>query len=120
MWMKKTTFAASKAVFMRHCNKNIAFLLLSVYLPMLLLSSFHIHTEQERHCGVANEQQTNSQLDGSDCLLCQFLQQAYEETPQVALQVILPVVALQEMTPDFKAIPAFEDYQPSRAPPFCL
>lgn len=107
---------------MRRNNKHIALFLLAVYLPMWLLSAFHVHTDHNVQCNVANEQQTasSSEYDEDGCLLCQFLQQPYEETPQVALQVSLPVLPDQETLSAQKAVSAFEEVQVPRAPPFCL
>ena len=107
---------------MRRNNKHIALFLLAVYLPMWLLSAFHVHTERDVYCNVANEQQTgsSSDYDEDDCLLCQFLQQPYEEATQVTLQANLPVFSVQEVMPTSILASAFEGLQVSRAPPFCL
>ena len=107
---------------MRRCNKHIALVLLAVYLPMWLLSAFHDHSEHCHQYDMADEQQTesSSEYDEDGCLLCQFLQQPYKETLQIALQVNLPVLLVQEATPAFNVVSAFEGLQVSRAPPFCL
>lgn len=107
---------------MRQNNKLIALYLLVVYLPMWLLSAFHVHTERDVYRNVANEQQTaaSSEYNEDGCLLCQFMQQPYEETPHVALQVSLPVLPNQETLSTQKVASAFEGVQAPRAPPFCL
>jgi hypothetical protein len=103
-------------------NKHIAILLLAVYLPMWLLSAFHVHTEHCHQHGMESEQhqQSSSESDDSSCLLCQFLHQPYEETPQIALQICLPVSSAQKTMPVCKVVAAFNGLQVSRAPPVCL
>ena len=89
---KRRTFAGVKMT-KRHIS---AWLLLAVFVPMLLLSSLHIHSYEQtaddqctecvhHHCGGHIGQQTLS-LD--DCLLCQFL------TLPMAVAVCIAAVTL--------------------------
>ena len=104
---------------MKRCRVKIGYFLLAVYLPMLLLASFHVHSNPLDHNGVANERHS-SEVDDDDCLLCQFQQLVYEDTPQVSIAFILPEVEVnvQPFTVDEQIV-----YKPcslSRAPPVLL
>ena len=92
---------------------------MAVYLPMLLLASFHVHANPLDHNGVANERHS-SEVDEDNCLLCQFLQLVYEDTPQVSVTFILPEIEViaQPFTVGEQFI--FETNFLSRAPPFLL
>ena len=97
----------------------IAYFLLAVYLPMLLLASFHVHTNPLDCNGVANEGHS-SELDGDDCLLCQFQQLVYEETPQVVVTVVQPELEMNAVPYIVDKQSIFEPHFLSRAPPVLL
>ena len=92
---------------------------MAVYLPMLLLASFHVHANPLDHNGVANERHS-SELEDDDCLLCQFQQLVYEDTPQVSLAFILPEIEVnvQPFTVDEQNV--YKACSLSRAPPVLL
>ena len=92
---------------------------MAVYLPMLLLASFHVHSNPLGHNGVANERHA-SELEDDDCLLCQFQQLVYEDTPQVSIAFILPEIEVnvQPFTVDEQNV--YEACSLSRAPPVLL
>lgn len=107
---------------MRCRNKHIALLLLSVYLPMLLLASLHIHTGQCGHGSEGHEQhqKKSSELDGGNCSLCQFLQLTYEEAPQVTVEISQPVSIVEVELSKQTAFSAIKQDYLSRAPPVLL
>ncbi len=104
---------------MKRCRIKIVYFLLAVYLPMWLLSSFHVHPNPLGCNGVANERHS-SELDGDDCLLCQFQQLAYDETPQVAVTVIQPELVVNAVPYIVDEQSIFEPHFFSRAPPVLL
>ncbi len=102
---------------MGRVKNKIACLLLAVYLPMWLMASFHVHTDSS--CIVADERPTSKTHD-DDCLLCQFQQQVYEDTPSESIVVVLPEKKV-EVKPYIVDEPkAIESYFSSRAPPVLL
>ena len=104
---------------MKRSKVKIAYFLLAVYLPMWLLASFHVHTNPLDCNGVAEERHS-SELDGDDCLLCQFLQLAYEETPQVVVTVVQPELEMNAVPYIVDKQSIFEPHFLSRAPPVLL
>ena len=86
---------------------------------MWLLASFHVHANPLDCNGVANERHS-SELDGDDCLLCQFQQLAYEETPQVAVIVVQPELEVNAVPYIVDEQSIFEPHFLSRAPPVLL
>lgn len=97
----------------------IALLLLAIYLPIWLLSSFHIHACPLVGNGTAEEQ--SSLLDDeSGCLFCQFQQLAYEKAPIVVVTVDLPETKVESVPMVQDTTPAFERASSSRAPPVLL
>jgi len=104
---------------MKRCRVKIAVFLLAVYLPMLLLASFHVHANPLENKGLSTEHHA-SELEDDDCLLCQFQQLVYHETPQVSVTFILPEIEVnvQPFTVDEQS--AFETRFLSRAPPVLL
>ena len=92
---------------------------MAVYLPMLLLASFHVHSNPLEHNGVANERHS-SELEGDDCLLCQFQQMVYEDTPQVSVTFILPEIEVNVQPFTVEEQSVFETCSLSRAPPVLL
>jgi hypothetical protein len=101
---------------MKRCRAKIAYFLLAVYLPMLLLASFHVHSNPLDHNGVANERHS-SELEGDDCLLCQFQQLVYEDTPQVSVTFILPEIEVNVQPFTVEEQGVFGTCSLSRAPP---
>lgn len=104
---------------MKRSKIQIARMLLAVYLPMLLLASFHVH-----HPACCNEstQQTSSSMvwQEEDCLLCQFLQMPCEESPQILATVVLPVIVVEAVDLDDCIVTTFSTPYSSRAPPVLL
>ena len=86
---------------------------------MLLLASFHLHANPLDNKGVAEERHS-SEEDEDNCLLCQFLQLVYEDTPQVSVTFVLPEIEViaQPFTEGEDFI--FETSFLSRAPPVLL
>ena len=86
---------------------------------MLLLASFHVHSNPLDYNGVTNEKHS-SELEDDDCLLCQFLQLVYEDTPRVSVTFTLPEIEViaQPFTVGEQFV--FETHFLSRAPPVLL
>lgn len=106
---------------MRRCKTKIALGLLAVYLPMLLLASFHVHVESLSTNGIRTQATNNvSELDGSDCLLCQFLQLAYEASPSILTSVCQPEFLADEQTVATTVFTTFHTFVSLRAPPVLL
>lgn len=101
---------------MKRYRTNIALFLLAIYLPMWLLSSFHVHAHPLNDYQVAKERHS-SEMDEDGCLLCQFQQQAYEEAPQVVVTVSRPETLMESVSRIQAVVSAFEQTFSSRAPP---
>lgn len=104
---------------MERCKAKIAFLLLAVYMPIWLLASFHVHPCLSAHDHVANESHA-SDLEDDDCLLCQFQQLFYEDTPQASVMVTLPEAIVETTPMKSFALSVFDQKFLSRAPPVLL
>ena len=104
---------------MKRYRTKIALFLLAIYLPMWLLSSFHVHAYPSNNAEAAEEQHS-SILDEDGCLLCQFQQLAYEESPQVTVTVKLPETKVEPNPMVQDVVSAFEQTFSSRAPPILL
>ena len=104
---------------MKRYKNKIALFLLAIYLPMWLLSSFHVHAYPLKECDTAEEQHS-SVRDENGCLLCQFQQLAFEESPQVVVTVNLPETRVEPIPLIQEAVSAFEQTLSSRAPPVLL
>ena len=104
---------------MKRYKNKIALFLLAIYLPMWLLSSFHVHAYSTNDAD-AVEEQPSSIKDENGCLLCQFQQLAYEESPQVVVTVNLPETRVEPIPLIQEAASAFEQPFSSRAPPVLL
>ncbi len=104
---------------MKRYKNKIALFLLAVYLPMWLLSSFHVHAYPLKAAD-AIEEQHSSIMDEDGCLLCQFQQLAYEESPQVVVTVNLPETRVEPIPMVQDVASAFEQPSSSRAPPVLL
>lgn len=102
----------------RQKNKIVLFLL-AIYLPMWLLSSFHVHAYPLKECDRAEEQHS-SVRDENGCLLCQFQQLVYEDNPQVVVTVNLSETVVESIPMVQDAVSAFEQTLSSRAPPVLL
>ena len=103
---------------MKRYKTKIALFLLAIYLPMWLLSSFHVHAYSLRDNVV--EEQQSSEVDEDGCLLCQFQQLAYEESPQVVVTFSLPDTMVEFIPMVQDVVSAFEQILSSRAPPILL
>ncbi len=86
---------------------------------MWLLSSFHVHAYPSNNAE-AFEEQHSSIMDEDGCLLCQFQQLAYEESPQVVLTVYLPETRVEPIPMVQDVVSAFGQTFSSRAPPVLL
>ena len=104
---------------MKRQKNKIALFLLAIYLPMWLLSSFHVHAYPSRDADAVDEQHS-SIMDEDGCLLCQFHQLAYEATPQVVVTVDLPETMMESIPMVQDAVSVFEQPFSSRAPPVML
>ena len=104
---------------MKRYETKIALFLLAIYLPMWLLSSFHVHTYPSNDTEAAEEQHP-SIMDEDGCLLCQFQQLAYEESPQVVVTINLPEAKVESIPMVQDVVSAFEQTFSSRAPPVLL
>ena len=104
---------------MKRYKNKIALFLLAAYLPIWLLSSFHVHTYSTNDTD-AVEEQSSSIKDENGCLLCQFQQLAYEESPQVVVMVNLPETKVEPIPMVHDVASAFEQPFSSRAPPVLL
>jgi len=104
---------------MKRCKVKIAYFLLAVYLPMWLLASFHVHVNPLENKGLSTERHA-SELEGDDCLLCQFQQLVYEDTPQVSVAFTLPEIEVNVQPFTIGEQSIFGTHFLSRAPPVLL
>ena len=109
--LKIVYFCPPKVQKMKRCKVKIAYFLLAVYLPMLLLASFHVHTSPLDCNGVANERHTSE---------CQFQQLVYEDALQVSVTFILPEIEVNVQPFTVEEQSVFEISSLSRAPPVLL
>ena len=104
---------------MKRYRTSLACLLLAIYLPIWLLSSFHVHTHESIDHNVKCEHHS-SEVDEDGCLLCQFQQLVYDETLQVVVTVSRHEIKM-EANPSYRADVSAFRYTPSlRAPPVLL
>ena len=104
---------------MKRYKSKIALFLLAIYLPLWLLSSFHVHAYPWDNAE-ATEEQHSSIMDEDGCLLCQFQQLAYEESPQVVVTANLPETKVESNPMVQDVVSAFGQTFSSRAPPVLL
>ena len=103
----------------RYRNKT-AILLLAIYLPVWLLSSFHVHAHELIDNDVECEHHSSQEVDEDNCLLCQFQQLVYSETPQVVVTVSRHEIKMVA-NPLYRAdVSAFRYILSLRAPPVLL
>ena len=86
---------------------------------MWLQSSFHVHAYPSNNAEAAEEQHS-SITDEDGCLLCQFQQLAYEDSPQVGVTINLPETKAESILMVQDVVSAFEQTFSSRAPPVLL
>ena len=102
-----------------------AFVMLAVFLPILLLSSIHVHESAEsaevtcvdclhNHCG-GHLTQTTVHMD--DCVLCQFLTLTFVATAAVSLIYINKVVSSRIDVQRRNVCVAYSGIVGLRAPP---
>lgn len=94
--------------------------LLAVYLPILLVASFHVHTAPLPNSNVNQTEAVTTELDGSDCLLCQFLQLPYKEAVPVSLSVNLTEMKASEQLVSALKLSVTGQTPSLRAPPVLL
>jgi hypothetical protein len=104
---------------MKRYKSKIVLFLLAIYLPMWLLSSFHVHAYPLKDAETTEEQHS-SLMDEDGCLLCQFQQFAYEESPQVVVTVNLAETKVESNPMVQEVVSAFGQTFSSRAPPVLL
>ena len=105
---------------MKRFRTKTAILLLAIYLPVWLLSSFHVHAHELIDNDVECEHHSSGDVDEDNCLLCQFQQLVYDETPQVVVTVSRHEIKM-EANPSYRADVSAFRYTPSlRAPPVLL
>jgi len=86
---------------------------------MLLLASFHVHTNHSIQAQTTHERHA-SNLDGDNCLLCQFQHVFYEDVPQMSAMVFLPE-STAEAAPIEIGVSSVSDQKTlTRAPPVLL
>ena len=106
-----------------------AWLLLSVFVSMMMLSGLHRHevvanaTIDCADCAHHVHHSGHLMADSNhmdDCVLCQFLSLVY--TPATALLVVIPLsLTIQAFVCSVNLVPCEADlYHPTRAPPFIL
>lgn len=106
---------------MERYKTKIAKFLLLVYLPMVLMASFHVHSHN--HCvGCHSDEEncTTLQIDWNDCPLCQFLQLVYDEAESDQYTVVLPEIIMDGEPYGFDITSSAYSLSLSRAPPFLL
>lgn len=104
---------------MKRYRTALACFLLAIYLPVWLLSSFHIHSHESIGHDVECEHHS-SEVDEDGCLLCQFQQLVYDETPQVVVVVDRVEAKVEDEVTVETAVSAFKLILSSRAPPVLL
>ena len=103
---------------MKRYKTKIALFLLAIYLPMWLLSSFHVHAYSLRDNVV--EEQQSSEVDEDGCLLCQFQQLVYEEAPQLYVTFSRPEIKMVADSFYCADVSASEYILSLRSPPVLL
>ncbi len=104
---------------MKRYRTILACFILTVYLPVWLLSSFHVHAHDSIDHDVACEHHS-SEVDEDGCLLCQFQQLVYDETPQVVFVVNRVEIEVEDEVAVEATVQAFKYTLSSRAPPVLL
>ena len=104
---------------MKRCRTALACFLLAIYLPVWLLSSFHVHAHESIIHEVECEHHS-SEMDEDGCLLCQFQQLVYDETPKVVVVVDRVEAKVEDEGTVEATVPAFKHILSSRAPPVLL
>ena len=105
---------------MKRGKKISAYLLLALYLPMLMIASFHTH-QSASCCGSSTEQTTPSEDTQHDgCLLCQFMQTPYDQAPIIFSPVVLPKTVVIESEPADEVMRVYTSSVSLRAPPVLL
>lgn len=105
---------------MKRYRTQTAIFLLAIYLPVWLLSSFHVHAHELIDYHVECEHHSSEEVDEDSCLLCQFQQLVYSETPQVVFVVDRLETEVEDEVAVEATIPAFKPILSSRAPPVLL
>ena len=104
---------------MKRYGTKTAIFLLAVYLPVWLMSSFHVH-----HCLWDNNntpaEQRSADSVEDHCLLCQFQQLVYETTTPSTTVVVMPETIMEFAFTNNDVVSVCEPVSPSRAPPFLL
>ena len=105
---------------MKRYRTSLACLLLAIYLPIWLLSSFHVHAHELIDNNVECEHHSSGDVDEDNCLLCQFQQLVYSETPQVVVTVSRHEIKMAA-DPLYRAdVSVFRYILSLRAPPVLL
>ena len=104
---------------MKRFRTALACFLLAIYLPVWLLSSFHVHAHPLNDHQVAEERHS-SEMDEDGCLLCQFQQLVYEEAPQLYVTFSRPETNVVANPLYYTIISASEYVLSLRAPPVLL
>ena len=105
---------------MKRYRTKTAILLLAIYLPVWLLSSFHVHAHELIDNDVECEHHSSGDVDEDNCLLCQFQQLVYSETPQVVVTVSRHEIKMVA-NPSYRGdVSAFRNTLSLRAPPVLL
>ena len=104
---------------MKRYRTILACFLLAIYLPMWLLSSFHVHVHESPDHDVECEHHS-SEVDEDGCLLCQFQQLVYEETPQASLTLTLPETIVETAPMKSEVLSVSDNLILLRAPPVLL
>lgn len=113
---------------MRRIEKLSAWLLLWVFVPMVVLSSVHIH-EPEAEAQIGCEQcVSHTQHSGhlavqkahlDDCVLCRFLGQDFSLSIAVALPLVISVLVLIPLIVSPFTPQTRENFIGRRGPPLC-
>lgn len=119
-----TTFALVEANMRRHIS---AWLLLAVFLPMLILSSTHIHNrgnaaeeecKQCVHHKVHSSHLSQAQAKICDCLLCQIQHLTFLSATPLAATIPCPLLYALPDDQGQQAVTGVLLINASRAPPF--
>ena len=104
---------------MKRYRTKTAIFLLAIYLPVWLLSSFHVHAHpiDDHH---AAEEQPSSEMDEDGCLCCQFMQLFYEDTPQASVTVSLHETIVETAPIKSEVLSVSDQLILLRAPPVLL
>ena len=120
----------SSHIYISRREQLFALVILSVYMPMVLLASLHVHSLNENivifdchecHTDVHHSGHiTSSPQHHDDCLLCRFLTTQVDKSKDIVCFTFKQTVSKIELHQAASPIPSIVAHPSLRAPPFIL